>query len=506
MIIAEEQLVWNDLVKISTHQPDKIALLDRDGRSLTYSQLLEHVDRAHASLALWGLSPGDTVIALLPNAIETVILFLASLRGGFTYAPLPCTATLAEISRWKTLTKAQICLVASPVSASLQKEMHALNWLVQSIEIGSEIHWSKAASLPVAKGGRLVMASSGSTGEPKAIVLDSNRLWSSGKAFLRFHEIHQTEVRFWNYLPMSYLGGLFNLTLIPLAAGGSVFVDEAFNGKTFLVFWATIERFKINSLWLVPTILRGLVTMAEKTGQVKSRPMIEHCFLGTAPASLSEKQKFAQVFGIQPLENYGLSETTFISSERRGKLAWRLQGTVGEIMPDVEVQWKNTLAEDDSAQEILVRTPYAMLGYLDYEGNIHSASDGTELIHTGDFGRVTNGQLQISGRRRDIIKKGGVLILLREIELVAESFPHVIEAMAVGIPHSFYGESCNLFVRIAPQTEKQERFLSELTSYLHEQLGRHKWPEHITCCEDFPRTASGKVQKHLLHAGSATYA
>lgn len=495
-----------DLARLTSLQPDKIALFDGVGRAVTYRSLSDHIRQAHTWLASMGMQPGDTLIALMPNAIETVLLFLASLHGGYTYAPLPCTATIAEVKRWKELTRAKFCLLANPVSIAFQELVVGLDWQVKRIEIGREINWPTANGVDVVEGGRLLMASSGSTGEPKAMVLDADRLWSAGHAFLRYHHIENADVRFWNYLPMSYLGGLFNLTLIPLAAGGSVFIDEAFSGKTFLVFWSTVERFKINSLWLVPTIMRGLLTLSERVGQVGIRPAIDRCYLGTAPVSLEEKQRFAQVFGIQALENYGLSETTFISSERLHETALRRQGSVGAVMPDVEIKLVPLVEAEKEVTQIWVRTPYMMLGYLEQQGITIPPVDTEGFWCTGDFGQIVNGQLQLSGRRRDIIKKGGVLVMLRELELVAESYPEIAEAVAVRVEHPFYGESSVLYVRAHQSIADRKVFISQLTSWLHEQLGRHKWPEQISYCEDFPRTASGKIQKHLLKAGSHMHA
>lgn len=494
-----------DLAKLTSHQADKVALLDGSGRMLTYRGLSDQIEQAHAWLVSIGMRSGDTVIALMPNAIETVILFLASLYGGYSYAPLPCTATIAEVSRWKDLTHARFCLLAKPATVSFRDQIMEMNWQVKLIDIGGKIVWPIINSTDPVNGGRLVIASSGSTGEPKAMLLDADRLWSAAHAFLRYHQIENANVRFWNYLPMSYLGGLFNLTLIPLAAGGSIFIDEAFSGKTFLTFWATAERFKINSLWLVPTIMRGLLTLSERVGQTLSCSNIDRCYLGTAPVSLEEKQKFSQIFGIQPLENYGLSETTFISSERQHELALRRQGSVGAIMPDVDVKLVPVEDKEEFATEIWVRTPYMMLGYLDKRGMIELSVDAEGFLRTGDIGQIVDGQLQLTGRRRDIIKKGGMLVSLREIELAAELYPNVAEAIAVKIEHVFYGESCILYVCTHDPVLDQEQFILQVGAWLREQLVRHKWPERVIRCDDFPRTATGKIQKHLLSIGSIAH-
>ena len=488
----------SDLIRLAGKQPDKVAILDAEGRDLTYRKLMDHVENAQALLTKLGIKSGDTVVALLPNAIETLIMFLACLRGGYTYAPLPCTATITEVRQWRELTQSRLCLMASPVSNSVQEQLAGMEWNTLTISIGGDFGWVGTDSAMPCEGGRLLIASSGSTGEPKAIVLNGDRLWSAGCAFLRYHNIESTEIRFWNYLPMSYLGGLFNLGLIPLAAGGSIFIDEPFSGKTFLTFWSTVERFKINSLWLVPSILRGLLTLAERVGQTMPRTCVERCYLGTATINLAEKQKFSQVFGIEPLENYGLSETTFISSERRNALALRKQGGVGLVMPDVDIKLSEVDTEEVKLNEILVRTPFMMLGYLDKQGHLELPVDEDGFLRTGDYGQIADGQLLITGRRRDIIKKGGILIPLREIELLAESTDEILEAAAVRVDHPFYGESYELYICAKQPIEDEKTFLGHFSTKLHEQLARHKWPERVVLCIDFPRTASGKIQKHLL--------
>jgi acyl-CoA synthetase (AMP-forming)/AMP-acid ligase II len=494
----------DDLASTVHECPDKIALLDARGRQVSYGELFKLINAAHAFLASRGLKPRDALVALLPNSIEAIVVFLACMRGGFSYAPMPCTSTIEEIVRLKNHTRAKLCIVASPVSTSVQNRLFDINdWDTMTLDFESYNCFGEASISPADECGRLLIPTSGSTGEPKAIVLDGDRLWSAGKAFLQFHSIESTNIRFWNYLPMSYLGGLFNLTLIPLAAGGSIYIDEPFNGKTFLTFWATVERFHINALWLVPTILRGLNLMA---GRVKNlmqpQTMVRFCFLGTAPVSVAEKEEFFSHFGIEALENYGLSETTFISSDLAGSIGIRKNGDVGLVMPNINIK----LSQIDSAleidglvqNEILVRSPYAMLGYLDKQGHINLPIDGEGFLNSGDYGYVSEGRLFITGRGRDIIKKGGILIALREIEIAAEGFDGVLEAAAVKIDHPFYGESHELFLIPKDQPINEKEFLAAFSARLHSVLSGHKWPDKIFLCSDFPRTASGKVQKHLI--------
>ena len=487
-----------DFTYLANKQPDKLAVLDGEGRKLNYRELANYVENAQAFLSKLGMKSGDTLVTLLPNAIETLIIFLACLRGGYIYAPLPCTSTLTEVSQWKELTKSHICLTADPVTNSVQDQLINMDWKVLVISIGGDFDWLGSDTITSNSGGRLLIASSGSTGDPKAIVLDADRLWSAGRAFLEHHKIKLNEIRFWNYLPMSYLGGLFNLGLIPLAAGGSIFIDEPFSGKTFLTFWSTVERFKINSLWLVPSILRGLLTLADRVGQVIHSNTVQRCYLGTAPISLIEKQRFSKVFGIELLENYGLSETTFISSEKISSLVSRSEGSVGSIMPNINIKLSEVYSEGVALNEILVRTPFMMLGYLNKKGHLELPFDENGFMRTGDYGQIKENQLLITGRCRDIIKKGGILISLREIEIFAEGIDGILEAAAARLDHPFYGESYELYIRLKQLIKDEKIFLDHFSTQFHKLIARHKWPERIITCDDFPRTDSGKIQKHLL--------
>jgi len=506
-MIMQSTLFFDELNAIAEKYPNNIALLNANDQEITYQQLMDYVERAHGWLYSIGLRPGDALITLLPNAIETVILFLASIRAGLVYAPLTWASTFPEIIRWKKKVNAKVSLVANTIHHLLQMQINELDWRVEIININNQFNWPLCEHIAVEKTGTIVMQSSGSTGEAKALLLSADRLWTSAKAFSHYHQIEESVTRFWNYLPMSYLGGLLNSLLIPFAAQGSVFIDDTFNGKTFLNFWSTIERYQINSIWLVPSILRGLLNLSNRIGLNRTYPKIQHCFLGTAPILLEEKQNFFKVFGIQPLESYGFSEAVLISSESMSNVVLRSQFSVGSILPNIEVQLRPMQdSEEHETFEIWVKTPHFMLGYLTENGISEPPFDEHGFMPSGDFGQMVNGQLLITGRRRDIIKKGGALILLREIEQIVSSYPNVVEVAAVKIDHSFYGESFNLYVCPAASVHDYNVFQTELSQWLHKQLAKDKWPEKIFMCRDFPKTPSGKIQKHLLETRNSVNA
>lgn len=494
----------HDFDAIVTVYSDRIALVKfgEEEYSLTYRQLDILADRNIAWMRTLDINPGDRVGVALPNSLELLVLFVACLRGGVDFAPLACDTANDEIQRWAHLIKPRCCFFSPLLADQVISTLETTNRLCVPVMVDGRFgHLPKDAGVQQhSSNACLYLFSSGTTGIPKAIVINGDRLWSSGYAFVRLHGAgFDKPFRIWNYLPQSYLGGLFNLALIPFSVAGTVVVDEIFSGKTFLSFWQTLERYEINTLWLVPTIVRGLIAIGSRTQRARILPctqVVDLAFLGTAPIERDTKAQFEKLFGISLLENYGLSETTFITSEFSSEADMRNDGSVGRCLPYVELRFRSVSGEDAAYSEILVHTPYSMDGYLDENGNL-MFPDQDGFFPTGDLGYLdATGKLVLTGRIKDIIKKGGYFIGLREIELLAQRHPQVEEAAAVSIPHQFYGESYRLKVRMKSAANKEEE--EDIRNFMFSSLAKHKWPESVDVVDNFPLTASGKVRKFIL--------
>jgi acyl-coenzyme A synthetase/AMP-(fatty) acid ligase len=472
-------------------------------KNLNYEQLNELVCKHLAWFEELGIKQGERIGALMPNSVEMLALFIACLRGGYGFAPLACDTSCVEAENWaKLIRPARVILgniLPTPVKEGLK------NAKVNLIEIQNN---GEFTFLPTNKkitkcndGSKLFLYTSGTTGLPKAIVLDGDCLWSSGHTFVRQNGLNfESNFRIWNYLPQSYLGGLFNLCLIPMTIAGSIVVDEAFSGKTFLSFWQTVDRYDLSALWFVPTIVRGLLTIGEQTHRYETKSykdIIKIAFLGTAPIELATKEKFEELFGIKLLENYGLSETTFITSEKLNDHIKSSEGSVGNLLPYIEVKFRPVGTDKDPAfQEVLVKTPFLFDGYLDSENKISTTSENG-FFPTGDLGYLNEkGQLIITGRCKDIIKKGGQLISFREIEVAIIKHPLVANAAAISTPHPFYGESYKLFLKLVEDAPPSS--IDEVKKYLYENIAKYKWPDKIELVNEFPQTGSGKIRKFLL--------
>jgi len=465
-------------------------------KNFSYEELSSLINRCNRLFQSNGLVPSDDIMIVLPNSAELAVLYLSSIHYGLNFVPMSCEATKNEASRIFSISRPKMCFITDLVYSSIGKYIEEQGIRCILVSNDNEFAWlDKCSELMIndERVSKTYLMTSGSTGVPKAMVIDNHKLFMSGYEFLKFHKLEDARLRFWNYLPMSYLGGLFNLLLIPIISSGSSVITGTFSGKTFLSFWQTVERFEINALWFTPSIVKGLNMLATRIDE-KTRfaygSNVKVAFLGTAPISLPEKKEFEELFKITLLENFALSETTFFTSESLATLGKRRQSSVGEILPYVKLKLSPI---EGGHNEILVKTPFLFDGYIAGIGKIELNTDKDGYFATSDLGYLDGQTLVINGRNRDIIKKGGYFISLREIELFAETNKDVIQACAVKIPHDFYCESYNLFVISKGDEDSIKR-------WFYENIVKYKWPENIIFRKEFPKTPSGKVKKHLLTA------
>lgn len=486
---------------------DVVALIDAEtGVEFTWRTLDDLLARLGGCLADRGMKQGDTLLCMLPNSIEALALFLACLRYGYGYAPLPPSASTREIQQLCGLTTPRLAVILADADDRVANVVDAPSTLIATLNL--KFSWAPESgsnfSPKVSPSGRLYISTSGSTGEPKVMVINGDKLWSAGHAFVSQHGFLGSDSRFYNIMPMSYLGGLFNLCLIPLACGGSTVISSSFSGSTVLRFWQEVMSHGVTVLWLSPTMVRSLIQVigprwkSFATASLKVRA----AFLGTAPIDLEEKLTFERIFGVPLLENYALSETTFLTSEALDSLSSRQQRSVGAMLPWVEMRFME--GGDGLGQSgllrIEVRTPFLLEGYFGGDG-IFQPISSENWFDTGDLGHLEKSHLVLDGRIKDVIKKGGLLIHLPEIETLIRKVPYVVDVATIDIPHSFYGEDYVLFIAFASDAPGSEDVrINTAREYLTNNLVQNKWPAHIVHMATIPRNKSGKVARPELRA------
>jgi long-chain acyl-CoA synthetase len=347
----------------------------------------------------------------------------------------------------------------------------------------------------------VITFTSGTTGRPKGVCHTVGSLVGAALAFNQANGVGP-EHRYYHVLSMSYMAGLLNTLLCPFLAGAAVAVDEPFGPQSALRFWIAPRRYQLNTLWVVPTICTALLRLdRDSAGQDYCRRQVRLACVGTAPLPGRVRDEFEVKYGVPLYESYGLSETLFVAANVPG--AVRRPGSVGSLLPGVELRATDDLGNPlPAAQdgEMQVRTPYRMAGYLDPACGRPVPPPGGPWFATGDIGYQGNdGCVFITGRKKDIIIRGGLNISPRGIEEVLLEYPAVQEAAVVGVPHAFYGEEVLAALQLRPGVELAG-VQDELTTLCRRSLCPLAVPGRFVQVEDFPRTSTGKVSKAELRA------
>ena len=494
----------SDFKRIVERQPDQIALIDGvHDIAWNWEELDYLIDRVGAWFSSKDLNRGDSIVTLLPNSVETLVIFFSCARYGIGMAPLSQSSKAKEVSSWIKMIDPAALMIASAAEDSEYSSIRTIK-----VDIDGEFKWVGESALSPQEDqpcGLLYIPTSGTTGHPKPLVHDVEILWESSKAFVDFHEYIRGR-RFLNILPMSYIGGVLNLGLIPLSGGGSIVVVPEFSAGSFFGFWKDVKKYSIEVLWLVPSILRGLLKLARRTSSDVIREQsrsVRLSLLGTAPIDLKTKVEFERTFGFPLYENFGMSEVAFFVSEHQNNVAMRCEGSVGQVMPFAKIDLRpisdRSANIDMEVFDVYVRTPFVPKGYLQEDGKLVNPVEEDGFLRTGDIGRWDeNRNLILSGRSRDIVKRGSMMVSLRELEIAALEFGEVEEAAAVPVPHEFYGESSVIFIRMKENRTAADIKPENIKKFLAQNLSHHKLPEDVRIVDEFPKTNSGKIRKDLL--------
>ena len=342
-----------------------------------------------------------------------------------------------------------------------------------------------------------IVYTSGTTSTPKGVIHTIFDFITNAYEFGKLLGL-TSQNRFYNLLPLTYLGGYFNLIIIPYVHGCSVVLDKSFDSKSILNFWEPIIKNQVNSLWLIPSIISILLEFDRgDKGTLYSSQNIDLILCGTAPLPIPIKKNFEEHYKVKILENYGLTESFFISTNTK-----ILENGVGQILPSVQVR----ITEDDQIiknneeGEIEVKSPFLAKKYLQNNNKNFQSLENNNWFKTGDIGFVSkNDEIFITGRKKDLIIRSGINISPSSIENILYNHPDIRECAVIGVPHKFQGEEIICVVSL--KSEKNfEIIKKELFELCDNELSTIKKPSKILSLSELPHTTSGKIQKRKIKA------
>lgn len=491
---------------------EQVFLMDAaTSREITYGDFHRQACALAAELRGRGIQKGDRVAVMVPNCCELATFYFACIYLGAVIVPINPALSKSEVQFILASCKPAL-VVAGAASIDAIKILHAnALQLVTAIDANSNSNSSALDQLKVdllgepdefepleaASGEDLVviMYTSGTSAKPKGLAHKLGRMLRNASAFASAQEIGE-DSRFYLTLSMSYMGGFYNLLILPFLCGASVVVDHVFDARSSLHFWDKAKSNHVNTLWLAPTVLSILLRMDRgRTGEEFCRNSIRQAFVGFAPLPLKVKVEFESRYGVRLIENYGLSETLFVTARSKG--TQDAPGYVGEVLPGINLRIVNDEGNPAAPAldgEIEILTPDLMAGYLDSAGKV-SEIDITKWFPTGDVGHLDHrGSLFITGRKKDLIIRGGVNISPAAIEEALMHVSGIADVAVVSIPHELYGEDIVAVLKLDPGVNL-ECMLESVVAHAQRTLAQHQQPARYIAIDEFPRTTSGKVQK-----------
>jgi long-chain acyl-CoA synthetase len=509
-----ETKIRQSFMEIVRRRQGEIFLVDANtGREITYAQFHRQACAVAAELRRRNVRKGDRVGIMVPNCCELAVLYFACIYLGAVIVPINPALSKSDVQFILANCKPRIIVAsvscANSVKTFVPNVLRLATLQEATKEAAKESHCSdlvaidalneatEFAPLEAASAEDLVaiMYTSGTSAKPKGLAHKLGSMLRNARAFASAQKIEE-DSRFYLTLSMAYMGGLYNLLILPFLCGATVVVDHVFDARSSLHFWDKAKNNKVNTLWLAPTVLSILLRMDRgRTGEEFCRNSVRHTFVGFAPLPLKVKHEFESRYGVRLIENYGLSETLFVTARTRELIGGN--GYVGEMLPGVllrVVSDEGQPVEPGIEGEVEILTPDLMAGYLGAHGELLEM-DASVWFSSGDVGRLDgNGSLSITGRKKDLIIRGGVNISPAAIEEELMRVKGVADVAAVSIPHELYGEDIVAVLKLDPGLEV-EPMLDLVLGHAKRNLAQHQQPARYIAIDEFPRTANGKIQK-----------
>lgn len=486
-----------DLSLVGRRDVDALDYERADGTvdTLTFGVLDARSNRVARLLERRGVARGDRLALYLPNRVEFIDLFLACVKLGVIVVPINILYREREIAHIVADAEPTAVVVAEDAGAALFPAGMRV-WDVDALAREAAGESERAVRRPIdGDAAAAIVYTSGTTGRSKGAVLTHNNFLANGVSLAACWRITSDD-RYLAVLPLFHVHGLGNGIISWLITGCRMRLAERFDITRAA---ALFDAFQPTLFFGVPTVyVRLLELPGEMAARIGQRMRLFVC--GSAPLSAATLESFRERFGHTILERYGMSETLMnIGNPYEGE---RRAGCVGLPFPGVSTR---IVAADgsevgvDEVGELLVRGPNVIRHYWRRpDADAEAFVDG--WFRTGDLAkRSADGYYTLCGRRSDLIISGGFNIYPREIEELLLECAGIREAVVVGVPDERRGE-----LPVAYVVADDEGAVAALGETCRSQLASFKVPRAFVRVEALPRTALGKVQRHLLPPWSPT--
>ena len=479
--------------------PERGFLETEHGEHYRYADLDRETARVASFLTGLGLAKGDRVAAQVDKSPQGLFLYLGALRAGFCYLPLNTAYQRGELAYFIGDAEPRVVVCRPPMQTTFEELLRErpATHLYTLDEHGAGTFADALGSAPARCAAApcdesdlaVIIYTSGTTGRSKGAMVTHGNLASNGAVLKDYWRFTERDVLL-HALPIFHVHGLFVAVNPILLASAKILFQRKFDAKDVL---AALPR--ATSMMGVPTFYSRLLAEPALT-----QAAVKHMRVfisGSAPLLPETFNVWKERTGHTILERYGMSEAGMITSnpydgERRG-------GTVGMPLPGISVRIVDSERQvlgPGAAGVIEIKGPNVFAGYWRLPDKTKEEFTADGWFKTGDVGQWSaDGYLSIVGRAKDLIISGGYNVYPKEVELVIDTLPGVVESAVVGVSHPDFGEAVTAVVVCARRSSLDE---AAVIAHVKSQIAAYKVPKRVHFVDELPRNAMGKVQKNLL--------
>ena len=521
------ETIGDNLDRIAQRFPDRDAVVSvHQDRRLTYAELAAETDRLAKAFVAAGIEHGERVGIWSPNSIEWVLaqyatakvgVILVNVNPAYRLSELEYAlrqsgvGTLITLDRYKT----------SEYLAMVREVRAALPLLREVVIVGEEpagpgeIGWDEFA----ARAGRCddvtlaerrarcqfdeainIQYTSGTTGFPKGATLSHHNILNNG--FFIGEGCRYTELdRVCIPVPFYHCFGMV-LGNLACTTHGAAIVIPNWTFDPELTLQAVVKE-RCTSLYGVPTMF--IAELALPNFKDFDLSTLRTGIMAGSPCPVEVMKRVQGEMHMPEVTIcYGMTETSPVSTQTMtDDPVEKRTSTVGRVHPHIEVKIvdpEGRIVPRDTPGELCTRGYSVMLGYWENPGATALAIDAARYMHTGDIATMdADGYVNISGRIKDMVIRGGENIYPREIEEFLYTHPAVKDVQVIGVPDERYGEELCAWVVLR---DGATATADDIREFCRGQIAHYKIPRYVMFVEGWPMTVSGKVQKYKMREES----
>ncbi|MFB9927557.1 acyl-CoA synthetase [Amycolatopsis halotolerans] len=496
---------------IAAAEPARVALVDPDGREISYGELTAKANRYASGLRELGLGVGDSVVLLLPNGDDLVAAYFAAIQTGLYVVVVnwhlvgPEVAYILSDSGAKAFLAherfADVAVAAADeagLAASARFAVGAVPGFRRAEELGAGLGDGRPDNRTA---GSPMLYTSGTTGRPKGVKrpltgADPDQVPAASTWFFGVFGLQPFDDHVHLCGSPLYHTAVLNFVAISLQLGHTAVLMDRWDAEEML---RLIERHRVTHSHMVPTQFRRLLGLPDEVRAKYDHSSLRVMIHGAAPCPLEVKRQMLEWWGPVVTEYYAATEGggTVINGED-----WlRKPGSVGLPWPGSTIR-----ILDDAGDEVPTgETGAVYMKMGDSKFEYHRDKAKTEkarvgdLFTLGDVGHLDeDGYLFLHDRKADMIISGGVNIYPAEIEGELVMHPKIADVAVFGIPHEDWGEEIKAVVQPADGVEASPELTAELLAYAETRLARFKLPRSVDYLPELPRDPNGKLYKRKL--------